>query len=253
MKLRLSVVIIVRDAAAYFAACLESARFADEIVVLDSGSTDGTLEIACRYTDRIYSHPDWPGFGVQKNRALDYATGDWVLALDADERITPALQREIAAVLAHPTADVYAIPRLSSYCGRTLRHSGWWPDYTPRLFRRQAARFSDDLVHERLRFAGVAARLSSPLLHESFRTLDEVLDKLNRYSSAGATQMAAQGRQGGVGAAVGHGLWTFLRTYLFRLGFLDGREGFLLAVSNAEGVYYRYLKLMYLKEKQPLP
>lgn len=249
MKRRLSVIIIVRDAAAYFAACLESARFADEIVIVDSGSVDDTLEIAHRYTDNIYSHPDWPGFGVQKNRALGYATGDWVLALDADERVTPTLQSEIAAALAHPTADVYAIPRLSSYCGRVLRHSGWWPDYTPRLFQRQAAYFSDDLVHERLRFTGTAARLSSPLLHESFRTLDEVLDKLNRYSSAGAAQMAAQGRQGSVRAAVGHALWTFLRTYVFRLGFLDGREGLLLAVSNAEGVYYRYLKLMYLNER----
>jgi glycosyltransferase involved in cell wall biosynthesis len=224
--------------------------FADEIVVLDSGSTDGTVEVARRYTDQVQVSSDWPGFGPQKNRVLDLATGDWVLSLDADERVTPALAAEIQAVIATPEFDMYELPRLSSFCGRSMRHSGWWPDYVPRLFRRGSARFSDDLVHERLVFQGASGRLKAPLLHDSFRTLDEVLGKINHYSSAGAEQALARGKRGSLGKAVGHGIWAFLRTYLLRAGFLDGREGFMLAVSSAEAVYYRYAKLMYLQERR---
>jgi len=244
----LSAILIVKNAAPYLARCLESVRFADEIIVLDAGSSDATVEIARRYTDKVHVAANWQGFGIQKNRVLAYAGGDWVLSIDADEVVSEALRHEIEAAISSPVAEVYEMPRLSSYCGRPMRHSGWWPDYIPRLFRRGSARFSDDRVHERLVFEGTAARLGTPLLHESFRSLDDVLDKINRYSSAGAEQHLARGKRGSVGRAVGHGLWTFLRTYVLRAGFLDGREGFLLAVSNAEGVYYRYLKLMYLQE-----
>ena len=240
--------IIVKNGARTIERCLRSVSFADQIVILDSGSTDETLAIARRYSACVHVSADWPGFGVQKNRALDLATGDWVLSLDADEYLTPELTEEIRRAIAEPDCDVYAIPRLSSYCGRTIRHSGWWPDDVVRLFRRGSARFSDDLVHERLLFGGRCGRLAEPMHHESFRDLDDVLDKVNRYSTAGARQALQRGGSGGVLKAVGHGLWAFARTYLLRGGILDGREGFLLAVSNAEGVYYRYLKLMYLRE-----
>ena len=246
---RLSDILITKNEASRLAATLEAVAFADEIIVLDSGSTDGTLELARKFTDKVQVTADWPGFGPQKNRALDLAGGDWVLSLDADERLTPELAAEIQAVIAAPKAEVYELPRSSSFCGRSMNHSGWWPDYVFRLFRRGAARFSDDLVHERLVFEGTAGRLTAPLLHESFRTLDEVLSKINHYSSAGAEQALARGKQGGLGKAVGHGLWAFLRTYFLRAGFLDGREGFLLAVTSAEAVYYRYVKLMYLREQ----
>jgi glycosyltransferase involved in cell wall biosynthesis len=196
----------------------------------------------------VHSTDDWPGFGAQKNRALDLATGDWVLSLDVDEYLSPELAEEVQRTISAPAADVYSLPRLSSYCGRPMRHSGWWPDHVERLFRRGSARFSDDLVHERLQFAGACARLAQTMHHESFRDLGDVLDKVNRYSTAGARQALQRGRSGSLAKAVGHGLWSFVRTYFFRAGFLDGREGFLLAVSNAEGVYYRYLKLMYLGE-----
>ncbi len=249
MKPRLSVILITKNEASRLAATLEAVAFADEIVVLDSGSTDGTVEVARRYTDQVRVSPDWPGFGPQKNRVLDLATGDWVLSLDADERVTPELAAEIEAAIAAPAFDMYELPRLSSFCGRSMRHSGWWPDYVPRLFRRGSARFSDDLVHERLVFQGETGRLKAPLLHESFRTLDELLAKVNHYSSAGAEQALARGKRGSLGKAVGHGLWAFLRTYLLRAGFLDGREGFMLAVSSAEAVYYRYAKLIYLREQ----
>jgi hypothetical protein len=130
-----------------------------------------------------------------------------------------------------------------------MRHSGWWPDYVPRLFRRGSACFSDSLVHERLLFEGVPGRLSAPLQHDSFRNLEEVLDKINRYSTAGAEEALAKGRRGSLSKALLRGLWAFVRTYFLRAGFLDGREGLMQAISSAEGVYYRYLKLGYLREK----
>ncbi len=247
--LRLSVILITKNEAERLPRCLESVRgLADEMVVLDSGSSDATLEIARRYTDKVFVSPDWPGFGLQKNRALAYATGDWVLSLDADEWLTPELAAEIRQTLQAPQARVYEIPRLSSFCGRPMRHSGWWPDHVARLFQRGAARFSDDLVHERLVYSERAARLQKPLRHETYRTLDEMLVKLNRYSSDGAQNHRQRGKRGGLGKAIGRGLWAFVRTYVIRAGFLDGREGFLLAVANAETTYYRYLKLMYLME-----
>lgn len=144
----------------------------------------------------------------------------------------------------------YRMPRLSSYCGHWMHHSGWWPDYITRLFRRQAARFNENLVHEALLVEGAVGTLNTPLLHYSFKDFDEVLDKVNAYSSAGARMLHARGKKTSLRQAIGHGLWAFIRTYFLRRGFLDGRAGFMLAVSNAEGTYYRYIKLMQLSEKQ---
>jgi glycosyltransferase involved in cell wall biosynthesis len=247
---RLSVVVITRDAGRVLRPCLESARFADEVVVLDSGSRDDTLAIAREFTPHVHVDTDWQGFGRQKNRAVDLAGGDWILILDADERVGEALREEMRRVLADPAAPpVWEMPRHSSYCGRPIRHSGWRPDYVARLFRRGAARVSENRVHERLLFEGRPGRFRAPLLHDTHRSLEEVLDKINRYSSLGAEDYAARGRRGGLGRAIGHGLWAFLRTYCLRAGFLDGREGFILAVSTAEASYYRYLKLMYRQER----
>jgi len=247
---KLSVAVITRDEEPSIRACLESVSWADEIVVLDSGSTDATVEI-CRSLGAIVEITDWRGFGVQKNRAIERCRNEWILSLDADERVTTTLRTEIELGLAAPGNNVaFRIPRLSSYCGRQMRHGGWWPDYVARLFRRSHARFSDDLVHERLVADGAIGTLTQPLAHEAFVSLEEVLDKMNRYSSAGAQRLLAAGANGSVTRAVGHGLWAFVRTYLLRAGFLDGREGFMLAVSNAEGTYYRYLKLMLLNSER---
>ncbi len=244
--MRLSVILITHNEAARLRAVLEAVAWADEIVVVDSGSTDGTPDIARAFTDRVVVTADWPGFGPQKNRALDLATGDWVLSLDADERVTPALAQEIRAALAEPRADVYALPRLSYFLGRPMRHGGWWPDEVPRLFRRGRARFSDDLVHERLVFDGRAISLREPLLHDTMPTLDDALTKMDRYARAGALRKHQQGGRANVASAFAHGLWTFLRCYVFNAGFLDGPEGFVLAVTNAQGSYYRYLRLWLL-------
>ena len=245
----LSVVIITLNEADNIRECLESVRWADEIVVLDSGSTDGTVKICREYTDKIHVNADWQGFGTQKNRALSHATGDWVLSLDADERVTGNLRAEIQAALREPgKVNAFEIPRLSVFCGREIRHGDWWPDYVVRLFRRSAARFSDDIVHERLLFEGQSGRLENPLSHLAYHSLGQLLEKLNRYTSAGARAMHQKGRRGGLGRGLAHGLWSFLRAYLLRRGFLDGREGFILALAGAQSSYYRYLKLMYLEK-----
>lgn len=247
--MRLSVIIITKNEIGSIAGCIESVPFADEIIVLDSGSDDGTPEL-CRSLGARVESTDWPGFGPQKNRALALAQGDWVLSLDADERVSLELRQEILHVLAGQEELPCAFPRLSSYLGRPMRHSGWWPDHVVRLFRRGTARFSDDIVHERLVFDGKARILRSPLLHDSFTDLDEVIDKMNRYSSAGARMAQARGKSSSLLLAVGKGLVAFFRTYIVRAGFLDGPEGFMLAVSNAEGTYYRQLKLMLLNREK---
>ncbi|MDD5300779.1 MAG: glycosyltransferase family 2 protein [Gallionella sp.] len=246
---KLSVILITKNEAANIRACLESVAWADEIIVVDSGSTDATAEI-CRELDaKIYVH-DWPGFGAQKNRALGYATNEWVFSIDADERVTPELRTAIEAVLRkdEDTCAAYRVSRLSSYCGRFMRHSGWHPDHIVRLFKRAAARFSDDLVHESVEVQGRIGMLHGELLHYSYLNLEQTLDKLNSYSTAAARVQQQRGKQGSLATAVAHGLWSFIRTYFLRAGFLDGREGFMLAVLNAEHSYYRYLKLMLLNE-----
>lgn len=242
-----SIAIITRDEAHAIEACLKSVAWADERIVLDSGSTDDTVAI-CRALGATVESADWPGHGVQKNRAIARCSGDWILSLDADERVGDELRAEITQMLASPGNAVgFRMPRLSSYCGRRMRHGGWWPDYVTRIVRRGRGRFSDDPVHERLIVDGPVGTLRSPLAHEAVVDLEEVLDKVNRYSTAGARQMLRSGRHATLRSAIGHGAWTFIRTYVLRAGFLDGREGFMLAVSNAEGAYYRYLKLMLLE------
>lgn len=243
----LSVTIITKNEASNMELCLRSVAFADEVVVLDSGSNDATVAIARSMNAKVSINQDWQGFGVQKNRALALANSEWVLSLDADERITTELQIEIIETLRAPKFDAYSFPRLSSYCGQYMRHSGWYPDRVTRLFRRNTARFSDDLVHEKVLVSGVVGQLKSSLLHESFVNLESVLDKTNRYSSAGAHALLRKGKTSSVGKAVGHGLWAFFRTYFLRRGFMDGRMGLVLAISNAEGTYYRYLKLWLLQ------
>jgi glycosyltransferase involved in cell wall biosynthesis len=249
--MKLSVIIITKNEEAVIERCLQSVAWADEIILVDTNSSDGTPDIARALGAKVQSAPDWPGFGPQKNRALDLATGDWVLSLDADEWVTPELRVEIERTLAAPGSHAaFRLPRLSSYCGRFMRHSGWWPDYVTRLFRRSTARFSADLVHERLLVKGTTGALRESLMHEAIADLEDALEKMNSYSTAGAAMQFERGKTSSLASAVLHGAWTFFRTYVLRGGFLDGREGFMLAVSNAEGAYYRYLKLLLLAEKR---
>jgi glycosyltransferase involved in cell wall biosynthesis len=248
---RLSVIVITHNESQRIRRCLQSVSFADELVVVDSGSTDDTVAIARSLGARVLQTADWPGFGPQKNRALDLATGDWFLSIDADEHVTPALRESIGATLKAPCFDAYSVGRKSSYCGQYMKHSGWYPDRVVRLARRGTARFSDALVHEKLEVRGPVGALDGELLHESYADLHAVLVKIDRYSSAGAQALRRKGVKGSLGKALGHGLWAFLRTYLFKCGFLDGRLGLVLAVSNAEETYYRYLKLWLAQREIP--
>jgi glycosyltransferase involved in cell wall biosynthesis len=235
----LSAIVIAKNEARNIGDCLDALAFCDERIVVDGGSSDDTVRRAEAKGARVVSR-SFAGFGAQKNFALSLVTGDWVLSVDADERVTPALAAEIRAAIARADAVGYEMPRLSSFCGRIMRHSGWYPDYVLRLFRRGRARFSDDAVHERVICEGKVARLSEPLTHEPVLRLEDALSRMDRYSTAGAEKLA--GRRVWFVTGIVRGMWAFFRTYVLRAGFLDGREGFLLAVANAEGTYYRYMK-----------
>jgi glycosyltransferase involved in cell wall biosynthesis len=246
----LSVIIIAKNSEATIRRCLESVAWADEIVLVDSGSTDRTVAIGRELGARVSQTTDWPGHGPQKNRALDLATGDWVFSLDSDEWITPEVRAELEAAIAAPGGKTaFMLPRRSSFCGRFMHHSGWWPDYVKRLFRRGTARFSDDQGHDRLIANGEVGRLARPILHETITSLDQLIDKMNAYSAMTARNLQQRGRRASIFTALFHGGWAFFRTYFLRAGFLDGREGLMLAIANAENSYYRYCKLMLLGRK----
>jgi len=237
----LSAIIITRNEAANIAACLDSVAFCNERIVVDSGSDDGTAGIAMAAGATVVTHA-WAGFGAQKNFALSLARGDWVLSIDADERVPAPLAAEILSAIGSAAADGYEIGRLSTFLGRPMRHSGWFPDYVLRLFRRDKARFTDDLVHERVVCEGPVGRLAGMLDHHPVLRLEDAIARVDSYSTAGARMIVASRRRVSFASGITHGLWSFLRAYVMRLGFLDGREGFLLAVANAEGTYYRYMK-----------
>jgi glycosyltransferase involved in cell wall biosynthesis len=244
----LSVIIITKNESRHIAECIDSVAFADEIIVVDSGSSDDTFAIARAKGAIVTQTADWPGFGRQKNRALDLATKDWVLSIDADERVTPELAQEIQRTLQNPRADAYKISRLSNFQGRWIRHSGWWPDRVLRLFKRGKARFSDAIVHESVQSSGHAATLKSHFLHYPYADMESLIAKVNRYSSDAASIMHEQGKTASPLGAAGHAVWTFVRIYLIRRGFLDGREGFVLAATAAAGNFFRYSKLMFLNQ-----
>jgi len=249
MNKTISVIIITKNESGHIARCLKSISWADEIIVLDSGSTDDTVLICKQYTDHVYE-TDWPGFGPQKQRALDKATGDWVLSIDSDEQVTDELKQEILQAIESNEIPGYEIPRLSSYCGRQIKHGGWWPDHVLRLFQRQYGMFSDDIVHEQVLVDGKTQKLQNPILHEAFINPEEVLHKINSYSTLGAKKLFDKGKSASLGTAILKGFWTFFRTYILKASFLDGSQGLMLAISNAEGAYYKYLKLLDLRNKQ---
>lgn len=238
----LSVIIITKNEAANIRACLESVAWADEIVVVDSGSSDATVEICRELGAKVYVH-DWPGFGMQKNRALSYATRDWVFSIDADERVTAELRSQLESAMADASLDGYFVPRLSQFCGVFIRHSGWYPDYVLRLFRRSRGRFSDDMVHERVIVEGDTGRLSSPLLHYSYLDRADVRRKTEQYAKAGALQLLKKGKTATLADAPLRAAWAFFRTYVLRLGFLDGIAGFNVALMNFRTTCLKYRQL----------
>jgi len=248
-QLPLSVAIITKNEEDRLPDCLASVAFAAEVVVVDSGSTDQTVAIARLFGAAVYEEP-WQGFGRQKQLAIDRCGHDWVLVLDADERVSPEAQREIAEVLAAGTCAAYSLPRKNYFCGRWLRHAGWWPDRVVRLFRKEAARMSERAVHESLEVRGRVGVLRQPLNHYANKDLAQTLDKVNHYSSAGASELFAQGKSASAAKALLRAVWAFLYGYIFRGGFLDKGEGLIMAVSDFMNVFFKYAKLRELQKQK---
>ncbi len=249
MPATLSIVLIALNEAANLPRTLASVQGLGEIVVVDSGSTDATVEIARQFGARVFIEP-WKGFGAQKNSAIEKAAGDWILSLDADEEVSPALAGEIQALLAagtSPAFTAYRIPRLNHFLGSPLRHGGYWPDPKLRLFRRGTAQFEDRPVHETLQANGPIGQLKGHLIHHCYPAMDEYIEHMNRYSTAGAQMLADAGRAGSSWAwlawnAVLNPAATFLYNYVFRLGFLDGRAGLLQHLNHSVYIHWKFVK-----------
>lgn len=244
---KLTVTVITRNEAADIGAALESVAWADEIVVVDSGSTDDTVTIASRYTTRVVVR-EWPGYGAQKNVAATLATHDWILSLDADERVTPALGAEIRAILSsEPSHAAYRMPRVTFHLGRWIRTTDWYPDPQLRLYNRTKARWISPLVHESVTVDGTVGDLAHELQHYAYRDVADHLETIDRYTTLAARQMHAQGRTAGLAQIAGHPLLAFLRNYVAKGGFRDGTAGFVISSMNAYYVFLKFAKLWELQ------
>ena len=241
-RARLSCTIICGDEEANIRAALESVKWCDEIVVVDSFSRDRTVEICREYTDQIHQRA-WPGFVEQKAFALSQTRHPWVLNLDADERVSPDLRREIEAVLQHPNADGYYIPRLVYYLGRWWWRGGWYPDYRLRLFRRDRVVWGGVDPHEKVILRGRSARLRGPMLHYTYRDIADHLATINHFTGVAARELELRGQHATLGDMLLRPLWRFVRFYLMRRGFMEGLAGLLVAQSAAFYVFAKYAKL----------
>jgi (heptosyl)LPS beta-1,4-glucosyltransferase len=242
---KLSVTVITRDEEAQIGDCLDSVRWADEIVIVDTGSADHTREICRKYTPHVYTRP-WEGYAAAKNAAIDRATGAWILSLDADERVSAELQEEITALRQQSLAslaDGYAIPRRNYLWGRWLRYGGLYPDYQMRLFKRGSGCFKARRVHESVQIDGCVDRLRQPLDHYSYQRLSDVIQRLDRYADLAALDWRDHGRRFRVPALVMRPIGRFLRNYILKQGFRDGIPGLIMAVSYAYSVFAREAKL----------
>ena len=245
--MKLTVTVITRDESAHIAAALESVAWADEIIVVDSGSTDDTVAIARRYATRVEQR-DWPGYSEQKNYAAGIASNDWILSLDADERVTPQLAAEIRqALTSEPAVRGYRVPRVTWYLGRWIRSTDWYPDYQLRLYDRRAGTWNGRRVHESVTLQGAPALLRHELQHYAYRDLAEHLATIDRYTTLAAEQWLAEGRRTNGFELLIHPRLAFLRNYLLRGGFRDGAAGLLVSRMNS---YYVFLKLAKLWELQ---
>ena len=245
--MKLSATIITYNEEHNIKACLESLFFVDEIVVVDSGSTDQTEAICRSFAQVCFYHQPWLGFGKQKNAAIALAQGEWILSVDADEVIPPLLRDEIIHAITQVDFSGYWINRKNHYKSQWVRHSGWYPDYVLRLFKKGEGVFNDRLVHESIILHGKSKRLNHQIYHYSFRNASELIQKADSYSSAGAEMMLQSGRTVMLITPIVKSLFTFFKTYILKRGFLDGSIGLLISFSNAVGVFYRYYKCYEMK------
>ena len=241
--MKLSVTVITLNEASNIDAALASVAWADEIVVVDSGSVDETVALAKRHTDRV-SHRDWSGYGAQKDHAADLASHDWILSLDADERVTPELAAEIQETLSRePSHRGYRIPRTTRYLDRWMRTTDFYPDYQLRLYDRRVGRWSDDAVHESVRLDGPTARLGHDLQHHAYRSLSAHVQTIDRYTTLAAARLRREGGHAGLGDLLVRPPLAFLRNYLWRRGCLQGVAGLVVSVMNAYYVFLKHAKL----------
>lgn len=243
--MKLTVTVITRNESAQIAATLESVAWADEIIVIDSHSTDDTVAIARAHSARVEVR-DWPGYGAQKNYAADVASNEWILSIDADERVTPELAADIRAVLHSATpAPGYRMPRVTWYLGRWIRSTDWYPDYQLRLYDRRAGRWSGRPVHESVELAGGAAPglLGHELQHYAYRDISHHLATIDTYTTLAAAQWRAAGRRATAPGALAHAAFALFRNYVLRGGFRDGAAGLIVSVLNSYYVFLKFAKL----------
>ena len=247
MPTKLSVTVITRNEAPNIGAALASVAWADEIIVVDSGSTDETIGIARLHTDRVYER-DWTGYIDQKNHAAALASHDWILSLDADERVTTLLADEIRTLLAgEPAQQAFRIPRVTWYMGRWIRATDWYPDYQRRLYDRRCAQWTGRYVHETLAVQGDIGQLRGELQHYTYRDLNHHLEKIERYATLAARQMFDDGKRAGLLQLAARPPFAFLRNYIFHRGFRAGVPGFIISTLNAYYVFMKYAKLWELR------
>jgi glycosyltransferase involved in cell wall biosynthesis len=243
--MKISTFIIAYNEAEKIRDCINSVLWSDEIIVADSYSTDGTTEIAEELGTTVV-HIEFKGYGDLRNKAISNCTGDWIFSLDSDERCTPEVRDEILSLIENSPLDIYRIPRKNFFMGKWINHSGWYPNFRqPQLFKKGKMSYDSKLVHEGFishsdKEIGV---INNNIWQFPFKNIEEVMHKANRYSTLGVAKLKDKGKAGGVFKAFLHGFWAFLKHYIFKLGFLDGGAGFVIAFGNFEGTFYRYIKL----------
>ena len=231
---KISIIIITKNEEKHIENAIKSALFADEILVLDSGSEDKTCDIAKKNGARV-EYQDWLGFGCQKNKAVELASNDWVFVLDADEQITDQLKDEIIQILTNPKSDGFQIPRLNNFFGKDIKTCGLYPDYTIRLFDRKKGAFNELPVHESVQIQGKVSKLKNHMTHMAYETIEEFIAKQNRYSSLNPKKRS-------LFKALLSPLWTFFKLYFIKRGFLDGRHGFIISVLYSQYTFWKYIK-----------
>ena len=244
--IRISAALIARNESSNIREAIETLSFADQIVVADTGSSDDTVQIAKNAGAEVHS-VTFEGFGNTKNKALGFCKGQWVLFIDADERVSLELAEQVTKAAENNSATSgYKINRFTYFLGKPIRHSGWYPDYVLRFFRRDKGRFSDNLVHEKVEVEGTVESLKGELIHYSYRSLEQYLDKMNEYSTLSAEEMNAGGKKAHISDIIFRPLSIFLKMYISRAGFLDGLNGLILALLSAYHVFIKYVKLRQL-------
>jgi len=251
----ISVYIITFNEADKISDCISTVLWADEVIVADSNSSDGTVEIAKKMGATVINIP-FNGFGDLRNQAVSHCNCEWILSIDSDERCTPRVKEEILSVIKNSNHDIFKIPRKNFFMGRWIKYSGWYPNYRqPQLFRKGMMSYTTDQVHEGYRSLSKKkiGTIKNSIWQLPFKNVEELLEKTNRYSSLGTDRLSKSGQKSSYLIAFFHGVWSFAKHYIFKLGFLDGGPGFIIALGNFEGTYYRYIKLLELQKAWKTP